>query len=44
MTSLDHSLTHVLNKQEKYLMCKCKDPFKKELFGIGQESKCECIL
>jgi len=25
MTSLDHSLVHVLNKQEKYMLCNYKD-------------------
>ncbi len=25
MTTLDHSLVNVLNKQEKNLLCKCKD-------------------
>jgi hypothetical protein len=40
MTSLDHSHVHVLNKQQKNLMCKCKDTFLKKSrikLGMGQE-------
>ncbi len=36
MTSLDHSLVHVLNKQEKNIMCKCKNTFKRMILnGLG---------
>jgi len=35
MTSLDHSIVHVLNKQEIYLMCKGKDFFIKKNEELG---------